>query len=322
MIDSSICDLSGCLALVTGGAGFIGSHLVEALINEGARIRVLDNLSSGSESNLEKVRGRIDFIQGDIRDPDLLDTSFDGVDFVFHLAALRSVPKSMKHPSDYHEVNVAGTLNLLLQARAHKIRKFIFASSSSVYGDVDCFPQSEKEINSPLSPYALTKLMGEQYCRLFFQAYSVKTVSLRYFNVFGPRQSLDDEYSVVIPRFIHSALREEAIPIYGTGTQSRDFTFVDNVVRANIMTCLSPHGSGEVFNVACGESHTVNELARHIKGLLGSKSPLTYLAPRSGDVFKTHAEISKIRETMGFVPKVGFEEGLRRTISWHREQYR
>lgn len=306
--------LHGICALVTGGAGFIGSHLVDALLQQGARVRVLDNLISGREDNLKKSWQDIEFIKGDIRDHAIVENVVTDVQVVFHQAALRSVPKSMERPREYHDVNVTGTLNLLEAARTKKVQKFIFASSSSVYGEATSFPQKEIHETSPVSPYALTKLMGEFYCRLFAKVYGVATTSLRYFNVFGPRQNLDDEYSVVIPRFIHSALHNEPLPIYGDGKQSRDFTFVENVVQANIGAYLSNKGHGEVFNVGCGQSHSINDLAAQIKKIIGAQSPVKYLPPRPGDVFKTHAELSEIVQKIGYAPHVGFGPGLARTI--------
>lgn len=313
--------LNGICALVTGGAGFIGSHLVGALLQQGARVRVLDNLFSGREDNLKKVWDKIEFVKGDTRDRSVVEKTVSGVDVVFHQAALRSVPKSMEKPLEYHEVNITGTLNLLEAARLHKVKKFILASSSSVYGEAHFFPQKETQPTSPISPYALTKLAGEFYCKLFAQVYGLPTISLRYFNVFGPRQSLDDEYSVVIPRFIHSALHNEPLPIYGDGTQSRDFTFVDNVVQANIAAFVSDTGSGEAFNVGCGQSHSINDLAARIKKIIGAHSVVKYLPPRPGDVLKTHADLSEITKKIGYVPTVEFEPGLTKTIEAFRENF-
>ena len=307
--------------LVTGGAGFIGSHIVEALVCKGHEVRVLDNLSSGREENLTAVRDSIEFVEGDIRDKNLACKVMTGVDYVLHQAALRSVPKSMGMPVEYNEVNVNGILNLLIAARDAKVKRFVLASSSSVYGDVKNLPQSESDQNRPISPYALTKLIGENYCRLFADAYGLDTVSLRYFNVFGPRQSMDNDYAVVIPKFITSMLNGERPPIYGDGAQSRDFTYVENIVNANLAACAEKGRlKGEVFNVAGGEACTVLNIVHVLNRMLGADIQPEYLPIRKGDVLHTLANPQKIQSKLGWNLEVSFEDGLKRTLEWFKKE--
>jgi len=296
--------------LVTGGAGFIGSHIVETLVKRGESIRVLDNFSSGRMDNLRPAMKRIELIRGDIRDKRTCLKVTKGIDFVLHQAALRSVPKSMKNPAEYNEVNINGTLNMLEAAAAHKVKRLVFASSSSVYGEVDNFPEKEAFVPGPISPYALTKLTGEHYCGIFNRYFKLETVCLRYFNVFGPRQSLDDEYAVVIPKFITCMLNDEHPPIYGTGKQSRDFTFVSNVVEANLLAAKRPGAAGKVFNVASGKDYSVLDLVKILNKILGKNIKPVFLHKRPGDVFKTLADLTSIKKTLGFRPKVDFIKGL------------
>jgi len=313
--------------LVTGGAGFIGSHIVERLLKEGNFVRVLDNFSSGKEENLSFAlkKGAIpdfELIKGDIRDKDTCNRACRGIDYVLHQAALRSVPKSMNAPHDYNAVNIDGTLNMLEAARENKIKRFVFASSSSVYGDIDKFPEKEDFLPEPISPYALSKLTGEYYCRIFSRHFGLETACLRYFNVFGPRQALDDEYAVVIPKFIHCILHDEQPPVFGTGKQSRDFTYIDNVVEANILAATKGLYRGtllhEVFNVANGKDNSVLELVNLLNKIIGKNIKPVFLPVRSGDVFRTNADISKIKRILGYSPKVNFEEGLRKTVEYFR----
>lgn len=308
--------------LITGGAGFIGSHIVERLLKEGHSVVVLDNLSSGKEENLSFVIGgpsvsRFKLIRGDIRDKDACARACEGVDAVFHQAALRSVPKSMQAPHEYNEVNIDGTLNMLEAARANKAKRFVFASSSSVYGDTSKFPQAETDYPLLISPYALSKLAGEYYCRIFSSAYGLETACLRYFNVFGPRQALDDEYAVVIPKFIYCILNDQPPPIFGNGKQSRDFTYIDNVVEANILAatgqCKTSH---DVFNVANGKDNTVLQLVEYLNKIIGKNIQPQFLPVRAGDVFRTLADVSKIKTKLNYAPKVDFEEGLRKTVEY------
>lgn len=305
--------------LVTGGAGFIGSHIVEALVKGGNYVRVLDNFSSGKEENLKGVVGKIDLVRADIRDKDACLKAARGIGHILHQAALRSVPKSLFYPRQYNEVNIQGTLNLLEAAVENKIRSFVFASSSSVYGEIKAFPQKEEFIPAPISPYALTKLTGEYYCRMFSRHYNLPTVSLRYFNVFGPRQSLDDEYAVVVPKFIACMLGDKPVPVYGTGRQSRDFTYVANVVKANILAAQKASLNGEVFNIAGGRSYTVLELAGALNKILNKNIKPVFLPKRRGDVFKTEASLLRAKNVLKFFPEVDFIEGLELTTDWFRK---
>lgn len=327
--------------LVTGGAGFIGSHIVERLLKEGHFVRVLDNFSSGKEENLSFAKGNASFelVRGDIRDKDTCLAACAGIDYILHQAALRSVPKSMTCPHDYNAVNIDGTLNMLQAANKQGVRRLVLASSSSVYGDAEIFPQKEEHPSKLLSPYALSKLAGEYYCRIFSQFFNVETVCLRYFNVFGPKQALDDEYAVVIPKFIHCILNDQQPPIFGTGKQSRDFTYIDNVVEANILSALSSlrgatEGSDEaishanrqsktaapvphiVLNVATGRDNTVLELVETLNKIIGKDIKPQFLPVRAGDAFRTNADITRLKDTLNYTPKVGFEQGLQKTVEW------
>ena len=309
--------------LVTGGAGFIGSHIVERLLKEGHFARVLDNFSSGKEENLVFTKGlgkdKFELIRADIRDKAACDSACAGVDYVFHQAALRSVPKSMEDPESYNDVNINGTLFLLQAASKHKVKRLAMASSSSVYGDTDKFPEEESAYPLLISPYALSKLAGEYYCRIFSSAFGLETACLRYFNVFGPRQALDDEYAVVIPKFIHCILNDQPPPIFGTGKQSRDFTYIDNVVQANILAATTPGIKHEVFNVANGKDNTVLELVDALNKIIGKNIEPKFLPVRAGDVFRTLADVSKIKAKLGYEPKVDFKQGLRRTVDWFKK---
>ena len=334
--------------LVTGGAGFIGSHIVERLLKEGHFVRVLDNFSSGKRENIrhceeprrgdESISSNFELLEGDIRDQAACDKACQGIDYVLHQAALRSVPKSMKDPLSYNEVNINGTLFMLQAALKNKVKRFVFASSSSVYGDTDQFPEREDAYPLLISPYALSKLTNEYYCRIFSNAYGLETVGLRYFNVFGPRQALDDEYAVVIPKFIHCILHDEPPPIFGTGKQSRDFTYIDNVVEANILAATKElkgtvpkdarHSEAEgrristfheIFNVANGKDNTVLELVNALNKIIGKNIQPKFLPVRAGDVFRTLADISKIKSKLGFQSKVDFEEGLKITVEYFKK---
>jgi nucleoside-diphosphate-sugar epimerase len=317
--------------LVTGGAGFIGSHITERLLKDGHFVRVLDNFSSGKEENLAFTNNlspnTYNLIKGDIRDKSTCLSACKDIDYVLHQAALRSVPKSMDDPQSYNEVNINGTLFMLQAAQKNKVKRFVFASSSSIYGDTDKFPEKESDNPEPISPYALSKLTGEHYCHIFSKFFGLETVCLRYFNVFGPRQSLDDEYAVVIPKFIHSIMHDEQPPIFGTGKQSRDFTFIDNVVEANLLAATKPFSCGPstvdrrlvkhaVFNVANGKDNTVLQLVEALNRIFGKKVKPKFLPLRAGDVFKTLADISKIKQVLGWQPKIGFEAGLKKTVEW------
>ena len=308
--------------LVTGGAGFIGSHIVERLLKEGRFVRVLDNFSSGKEEKLVFAKGlgkdKFELIRADIRDKAACDSACAGVDYVLHQAALRSVPKSMEDPESYNDVNINGTLFLLQAASKHKVKRLVMASSSSVYGDTDKFPEEESAYPLLISPYALSKLAGEYYCRIFSEFFNLETVCLRYFNVFGPRQALDDEYAVVIPKFIHCILNDQQPPIFGTGKQSRDFTYIDNVVQANILAATAPGIKHEVVNVANGKDNTVLELVDALNKIIGKNIQPKFLPVRAGDVFRTLADISRIKKMLKFEPSVNFEEGLKRTVAYFK----
>lgn len=305
--------------LVTGGAGFIGSHIAVRLVKEGHRVKVLDNLVAGKKENLSEVWDDIEFIEGDIRDLDLLMKVMKGVDYVLHQAALRSVPKSVENPLEYDEVNVHGTLNVFVSARDNGVKRVVYASSSSVYGDQPVLPEREDMLPLLVSPYAASKLANEYYARCFYHNYGLETVGLRYFNVFGPRQSLDNQYAVVIPKFITCILNDEPPPIHGDGTQTRDFTYIDNVVDGNLLACEKEGIGGEVFNLACGQSCSVLDLVKYINEIVGKDVKPVFTPPRPGDVKHTLADTTKLETRMGFRCKVDLMEGLRRTVEWFKE---
>jgi UDP-glucose 4-epimerase len=303
--------------LVTGGAGFIGSNLVHALLKRGDRVRLLDNFSTGKRENLSDISDSIEVIEGDIRSYHLVREAVDGVDVIFHQAALPSVPRSIRDPITTNEVGTSGTLNVLQAARDCGVVRVVFAGSSSVYGDTPTLPKHEAMVPTPASPYAVSKLAGENYCRVFHQLYGIETVALRYFNVFGPRQDPNSLYSAVIPRFIEMMRRHESPTIFGDGEQSRDFTFIDNVVSANILSAHADHGvAGEVFNVACHERVTLNQLVEVMRRVMDSTVEAHYAPRRPGDVVHSYAEISKFRDAVGYEPRVLFEEGIKRTVEW------
>ena len=304
----------GAVVLVTGGAGFIGSHLVEALLDRDRRVRVLDDFSSGRRDVLPG-HPHLDVVAGDLRDPAVLAAAVRGTDVVFHQAALRSVPRSVEEPFAYHDVNVTGTMRLLLAAREAGVRRVVCASSSSVYGDQPSLPLREDLRPQPISPYGTSKLAGEHYCANFSLHYGLETVSLRYFNVYGPRQDPHSQYAAVVARFIDAARRGVPLEIHGDGLQARDFTYVANVVDANLAAAGAPGVAGEVFNVACGESLSVLDIATALQEVLGRPLPRQHTPPRAGDVRTTWADISRARDRLGYTPKVGFLEGLRRTVA-------
>jgi nucleoside-diphosphate-sugar epimerase len=302
------------LALVTGGAGFIGSHLVEALLARGQRVRVLDDFSSGRREFLPR-HAELEVITGDIRDPEALRRALAGVEVVFHQAALRSVPRSVEDPWAYHDVNATGTMRLLLAAREAGIRRVVYASSSSVYGNQLVLPLHEALRPVPISPYGASKLIGEHYGANFSRHYGLETVSLRYFNVFGPRQDPNSEYAAVVARFILAARQGQPLEVHGDGEQTRDFTYVGNVVEANLVAAEAPGVAGEVFNVACGERLSILDIASRLEDVLGKPLSRRHTPPRAGDVRDTLADVSKARERLGYRPRVGFPEGLRRTVA-------
>jgi UDP-glucose 4-epimerase len=303
------------LALVTGGAGFIGSHLVEALLAGGRRVRVLDDLSAGRREFLPAGDPDLELLVGDLRDPAMVQRAVAGSEVVFHQGALRSVPRSVEDPFGYHDVNATGTMRLLLAAREAGVRRLVFASSSSVYGDQPVLPLHEELRPQPIAPYGASKLIGEHYCANFSRHYGLETVALRYFNVFGPRQDPTSEYAAVVARFILAAGRGEPLEIHGDGKQTRDFTYVSDVVQANLVAAQAPGVAGEVFNIACGERRSVVDIADTLESLLGRPLARRHTPPRAGDVRDTLADISRARARLGYAPAVGFAEGLRRTVS-------
>jgi len=305
--------------LITGGAGFIGSNIADALCQAGERVRVLDNFATGHRANLAHLQGRVEIIEGSITDLAACRAAVEGVDYVLHQAALPSVPRSVQDPVGTHAVNVTGTVNLLAAARDAGVRRFVYAASSAAYGDTPTLPKHEDMTPSPLSPYAVQKVAGEMYGRLFHSLYGLETVALRYFNVFGPRQDPNSEYAAVIPKFITRLLRGESPTIYGDGTQSRDFTYVDNVVHANLLACRAPAAAaGGVYNVACGESIDLNTLAALIKEITGSPGGVIHEPARAGDVKHSLADIARARAALGYEPVTLFRAGLEKVIGWYR----
>jgi len=304
------------LYLVTGGAGFIGSHLVEELVRRGERVRVFDNLSTGTRANLAPWAGQIEFVEGDIRDAGAVHAAMRDVAFVLHQAALPSVPRSIQDPLTSNAVNVDGTLNVLWAAKDAGVRRVVYASSSSVYGNVDVSPKHEQLAPAPASPYAVSKLAAEYYCRVFAGVYGLETVALRYFNVFGPRQDPDSPYAAVIPLFLKRLLKGAAPLINGDGTQTRDFTFVANVVHANLLACAAPAAaSGMAMNAACGGSVSLLGLAAALNRLLNTTIAPQHGPPRAGDVLHSCADIRLARTLIGYAPVCSFEEGLARTVA-------
>lgn len=306
---------SGRTFVVTGGAGFIGSNIAEALVRRGDRVRVLDNLSTGTHENLEAA-GDVELVEGDLRDADAVRRAVTGAEGVFHEAALRSVPRSVDDPTSTNEVNVTGTLNLLMACREAGVRRVVYASSSSAYGDDPSLPKIETLPANPISPYAVSKLAAEHYCRTFARLYGLETVSLRYFNVFGPRQNPESKYSAVIPRFLQLAIDGKPLEVHGDGEQSRDFTYIDNVVQGNLLAMDAPDVSGEVFNVACGTRHSLLAIADAIGAFLGASLERAHTESRAGDVRHTLADIGKAQRLLGYAPVVHFDEGMRRTCEY------
>ncbi|PIR42464.1 LPS biosynthesis protein WbpP [candidate division WWE3 bacterium CG_4_9_14_0_2_um_filter_35_11] len=304
--------------LVTGGAGFIGSNIVKKILARNDSVRIVDNLSTGSLSNLTDCIDDVEFINGDISNIDLALSVTKGIDYVLHHAALPSVLRSVEDPIQTNEINVLGTLNMLISARDNGVKRFVYAGSSSVYGDLDSKYKVESMPTNPKSPYAIQKLAGEEYCKVFFRLYGLETITFRYFNVFGPNQSFRSEYSAVIPKFVNMFLHDKSPTIYGDGSNSRDFTFVDNVVSANLIACDTSNKAsfGEVFNIACGKSISLNDLVYKICNVTGKKISSTYSEGRPADVKSSLADISKASRILGYKPLVGFDEGLKTTINW------
>jgi UDP-glucose 4-epimerase len=304
--------------LVTGGAGFIGSALVNRLVELGHSVRVVDNFSTGFRHNLDNCLDRIELVEGDLAELAVCKASVQGVQYVLHHAAIPSVQRSVEDPISSHRANVTATLNMLVAARDAQVKRFVFASSSSVYGDSETLPKVETMPVNPLSPYAVAKLAGEKYSVVFHRIYGLPAVALRYFNVFGPRQDPHSPYSAVISRFIDAALRRNRPIVYGDGEQSRDFTYVDNVVEANLLACLAEGVDGMVFNVGTGGRHTLNDLLSSISAIVGHQVEPEYAHARVGDVRHSQAGIEKARRFLGFEPRANFQEGLERTVDWFR----
>jgi len=307
--------------LVTGGAGFIGSNLTEALLQRGHFVRILDDFSTGKRENLifDKAYPSPEVIKGDIREFSTCQKAVKGIEYVFHQAALPSVQRSIEDPETSNAINVGGTLNILLAAREEKVKRVIYASSSSVYGDTPTLPKHEEMPPDPLSPYALQKYIGEQYCRLFYQLYGLDTISLRYFNIFGPKQDPNSLYSAVIPKFIDALLQGRPPIIFGDGEQSRDFTYIENVVQANLLAMSAEHLHGEAINIACGKRISLNQLLNVLKEILGSKLSPIYQEPRQGDVKHSLADIRKGKEILNYEPTVGIEIGLEKTVEFFQK---
>ncbi|HEX5410479.1 MAG TPA: SDR family oxidoreductase [Terriglobia bacterium] len=304
--------------LVTGGAGFIGSNVIGELARRGEAVRALDNLATGHIENLASLRKKIEWHEADIRNLENIRPDFEGVDYVIHLAAIPSVPRSVEDPLTSNAVNVDGTLNVLLAARDAGAKRVVFSASSAAYGDHPALPRVESQKPRPLSPYALTKLAGEYYCKIFTQVYGLETVSLRYFNIFGPRQSPDSAYSGVLSLFISAYVNGNIPTILGDGEQSRDFTYVANAVDATLRACTAPQASGQVINVGTGDRHTLNETIEILNRIFGRQLTPRYGAVRAGDVQHSHADITLARKLLGYEPGVRFEEGLRKTVDWFR----
>jgi nucleoside-diphosphate-sugar epimerase len=314
--------MMGSRVLVTGGAGFIGSHLVDRLLRDGHDVVVLDNLSTGRRENLAEAADAVEFVEGDIRDLDAIRAAIRGADVVYHQAALPSVPRSIEAPADSHAANATGTLNVLIAAREADVRRVVYASSSSVYGDTPTLPKREEMAPSPLSPYAVSKLAGELYCRVFHHVYGLETVALRYFNVFGPRQAPDSAYAAVIPLFIQKLLDGRVPRIFGDGEQTRSFAYVADVVDANVRAAVSEGAAGRAINIAGKERISINDLDRALRDAVPAapRGPADYGPPRPGDVRHSYADLSAAEELLGYSPRTSLAEGLRRTVEWLAER--
>ncbi len=302
--------------LVTGAAGFIGSHITEALVAQGDRVKVLDNFATGKRENLAPFLDKIELIEGDLRNPEDVRKAVEGVEIIFHEGALPSVPKSVEDPIGSNESNITGTLNLLVAARDADVRRVVYAASSSAYGDSPALPKEETMTPAPLSPYATQKYVGELYCRNFYDLFGLETVALRYFNVFGPRQDPASQYAAVIPKFITALAAGKPPTIYGDGEQSRDFTYIENVVRANLLAARAEGVAGEMMNFACGERYTLNQILEMLQKIMKTDIQPVFADPRPGDVKHSLADTRKSRELLGYTPHVSLEEGLKRTVAF------
>lgn len=304
--------------LITGGAGFIGSHIVRRLVADGQRVRVVDNLVTGLLPRIADLMDGCEFIEKDLADDGVCDEVVDGIDFVIHQAAIPSVQRSVRDPITSHRANVTATLNLLESCKKAKVQRFVYAASSSAYGDTEVLPKVETMATNPLSPYALQKLVGERYCQLYFELYGLETVCLRYFNVFGPQQDPHSEYSAVIPKFATKLLAGETITVNGDGEQSRDFTYVENVVQANLQAIKAKAASGKVCNIGCGTRLSLNQLIKALEKIIGKTASVTYGPPRRGDVRHSLADIRQAKALLGYYPGIAIEEGLQRTVATYR----
>ena len=308
--------------LITGGAGFIGSHLVKRLVAEDGIVRVVDNLSTGHAERLDDVRNVIQFIKGDLAEESIAEAVVKDIDYVLHQAAVPSVQRSIGDAVGTNQANVTATLNLLESCRKAGVHRLVYAASSSAYGDTEVLPKTEEMPANPLSPYALQKWVGERYCKLYYELHGLETVSLRYFNVFGPDQDPHSEYSAVIPKFITNLLAKKSVTVYGDGEQSRDFTYIDNVVNANLLALHAKDVPGKVCNIGCGERITLNKLIQMLEQILGVKAKVNYAAARAGDVRHSLADIQKARRLLGYNPQAGIEHGLRKTVKGFKGRLR
>ncbi len=304
--------------VVTGGAGFIGSNLASTLVDEGHQVTIVDNFATGRRENIADLLDRVTLVEGSICDLPVLAEAFDGADFVLHQAALPSVQRSVEAPLDANEINVTGTLKVLETAKNTGVKRVVFAASSSAYGNQPTLPKVETMLPDPLSPYAASKLAGESYCKVFYECYGLQTVCLRYFNIFGPRQDPNSQYSAVVPIFITKLMAGERPTIFGDGEQSRDFTYVANAVRANMLACTAPDAPGSIVNVGCDARFSLNAMIQKLNEIMGTNIEPIYAEERPGDVKHSHAAVDKAREKLGYEPIVDFDEGLRRTVEWYR----
>jgi len=309
------------LYLITGGAGFIGSNIAERLVKDGQKVRVIDNLSTGKVENMDSFIEKAEFVHGDLRYLNTVMEAMKDVDYVIHQAALPSVPRSVETPIESNDNNTNGTLNVLYAAKENGVKRVVYAASSSAYGESPTLPKVETMIPSPLSPYAVNKLIGEYYCSVFTTVYNLETVALRYFNVFGPRQDPTSYYSAVIPKFIKAMLEGKQPTIFGDGEQSRDFTYIDNVVNANLLACKAPKAAGHMMNLACGDRMTLNELSENLKDILKVDIDPVYEPVRAGDIKHSLSDITKAKELLGFEVAVPLYEGLKKTTEWFKDYY-
>ncbi|MBN2377501.1 MAG: SDR family oxidoreductase [Sedimentisphaerales bacterium] len=307
------------LALVTGGAGFIGSNMIRFLLEKGQQVRVLDNFETGKRENLAEIADQIEVVEGDIRDQEAVKRSVDSVEVVYHLAALGSVPRSIKEPRTTHDVNVTGMLNVLESCRAAQVKRLVFASSSSIYGDSDVLPQHEGLLIAPISPYGASKAIGEIYNKAYYATYGLQTISLRYYNVFGPRQDPTSQYAAAIPLFVSALMRNTPPTIFDDGEQTRGFTFIENVMNANWKAANAPETHGEAINISTASAVSVNTVVNTIKELLGKDIAPNYAPPREGDIKHSLADVSLAKKVIGYEPTVTFDQGIRRAIDWYKE---